>query len=279
MTSPECCNVRRLARNFTSKTPNHHPLLDPEFPNEDISLVPSALAPRGQLNWELPKKATANLHIMLKLSNNAEELLDEFHQTLPQIDEALNDWIEMKGASPTMIGEEQLRVRSFLEHPNVDEGHALKGKNDDYVFNMARNLDNPGRADVIYLTEGVEESDSVDNGHSSIADNIRGVDWLDFDGSYLHLQDVGDSIGPKTAVPEALHVSNADRTRRDSIPLNLRTTGWDCDQDLILTPTFYNPAASTDANNLRTQTGPFNRFWRQHAAPHERPGSLRYPSK
>lgn len=259
-------------------TPNHHPLLDPEFPEEDISLVPSALAPRGQLNWELPKKAKANLHIMLKLSNNADELLDEFHHTLPQIDEAINDWVEMKGASPTKIGEEQLRARSFLGHRNDKEGTVLKRSNDDYIFNMARNLDNPGRADVIYLTEGVEDSDSVDKGDNLIADNIRGMDWLDFDGSYLHLQEAKDPVEPKTAIPEALHIQKADGTRRNSIPLNLRVPGWESEQDHILTPTVYSPAVSTDAGELRTQTGPFNKFWCQHAAPHERPGSLRYPS-
>lgn len=259
-------------------TPNHHPLLDPEFPEEDISLVPSALAPRGQLNWELPKKARANLHIMLKLSNNADELLDEFYDTLPQIDEALNDWVEMKGASPTKIGEEQLRARTFLDHRNVNESTALKGSNDDYVFNMARNLDNPGRADVIYLTEGVEDSDSIDKGRNLIADNIRGVDWLDFDGSYVHLQDAKDPVEPKTAIPQALHIQKADEIKRNSIPLNVRASGWESDQHHILTPTVYSPAINSNAGDMRTQTGPFNKFWRQHAAPHERPGSLRYPS-
>lgn len=215
---------------------------------------------------------------MLKLSNNADELLDEFHHTLPQIDEALNDWVEMKGASPTKIGEEQLRARSSLGHRNVNEGTALKGSNDDYVFNMARNLDNPGRADVIYLTEGVEDSNSCNKGKQLDADNIRGVDWLDFDGSYVHLQDAKDPVESKTAIPRGLHIQKADETRRNSIPLNLRAFGWEFDQDHILTPTVYSPAINTDAGDLRTQTGPFNKFWRQHAAPHERPGSLRYPS-
>jgi len=212
---------------------------------------------------------------MLKLSNNADELLDEFHHTIPQIDEALSDWIEMKGASPTKIGEEQLRIRSFLDNHGIDGGTALKGSNDDYIFNMARNLDNPGRADVIYLTDAVEDSLSVEKGHDPVAETIRGVDWLDFDGSYVHLQDAHVPGEHKTVIPETLHVPKANGTRRSSTPLNLRTSGWECDQDMLLTPKVYSPVIKTDG---RKQTGPFEKFWREHAAPHERPGSLRHPS-
>lgn len=275
MASPDACNVRRLARSFTPTTPNYHPLLDPELPKEDVSLVPRDLAPRGQLNWELPQKAVANLHIMLKLNNKTDELLDEFHNTIPQIDEALNDWVEMKGASPTKIGEEQLRARSFLDYAQVDEANALRGSDDDYVFNMVRNLDKPGRGDVVYLTDAVKDSDLIGKGHSSIPENIRGMDWLDFDGSYIHLQDASDPVELKTVIPDRLQVPQADRIRQNGTPPNLRTTGWD--QDLILTPTIYSPAMTIDSSDYRTQTGPFEKFWRQHAAPHERPGSLRSP--
>lgn len=276
MASPESSNVRRLARTFTPTTPDHHPLLDPDFPEEDIPLVPSALAPRGQLNWELPKKAVANLHIMLKLSNNADELLEEFHHTIPQIDEALNDWVEMKGASPTKIGEEQLRARSFVGRHTANEGRASSGRNDDYVFNMAKNLDNPGRADVIYLTEGVQDSDSTDTGSRPIADNIRGVDWLDFDGSYVHLQDTKTLTEPRTFESGSTLICKSDGNEENSIPRKLQTSGWCSDRTCMLTPMTYRPDFSSIIDGSLRHTRPFDKFWLKHAAPHERPGSLKF---
>lgn len=275
MASPESYNVRRLARSFTPNTPNHHPLLDPDFPKEDISLVPTPLAPRGQLNWELPKKAVANLHIMLKISNNADELLEEFHQTIPQIDEALHDWVEMKGASLTKIGEEQLRARSFVERHTTNEVCASSGRNDDYVFNMAKNLDNPGRADVIYLTEGVQDLDPTDTGSRPIADNIRGVEWLDFDGSYVHLQDTKTLTEPSTFVSGPPLICKPDGMKKDSTPQRSRTSSWCSDQARMLTPTTYRPESGAKIGGS-LQHRPFDHFWLEHAAPNERPGSLKF---
>ena len=178
MPSPQAYSTRRLARSFTPATPNHHPLLDPEFPTEDIPLVPKDLAPRGQLNWDLPKKAKTNFHVMLKLSNKADELLNEFHEKIPRIDEVLNEWTEMQGASPTRTGHEQLGAQSLFQCGlgKSNEITRLGGNGDDCVFNMVRNLDTPGRADVIYFTDAVEESDRDIQKRDSVPPNLRSVE-------------------------------------------------------------------------------------------------------
>ena len=51
-------DARRKLVRFTSFTRFHHPRLDPEFPLEDINLVPRDLCPRGGLSWELPHSST-----------------------------------------------------------------------------------------------------------------------------------------------------------------------------------------------------------------------------
>ena len=90
---PNAANVRRLAKRFTRHIPKHHPFLDKNFPVEDAALVPSELAPRGRLNWELPGKAEGNCHIIAELTSWTNELLDEVHEKLSQ--HILSEWDEM----------------------------------------------------------------------------------------------------------------------------------------------------------------------------------------
>lgn len=254
MTSPEAQvhNIRRLARTFTPLTPRHHPLLDPEFPEEDLALLPQDLSPRGQLQWELPKKARTNLHIMLKLSNQTDELMEEFHEKIPLIDEVLHEWAEMRGASPTIKGLEQLRAQSSYRFDCSNDEEGLTRSNDDYIFNMVRNLETPGRADTIYLTDAMEDGAES----SDILPNVRGEDWPDFDGSYVH---------EPNAIPEALHISKSES--QDCVPSNLRTFEWESDQETYLTPKIYSPSTGSDVDATRRQTGPFENFWRHHGAP------------
>ena len=245
-------NTRRLARSFTPQTPKHHPLLDPELPEEDIPLVPQDLSPRGQLQWELPKKARTNLHVMLKLSNKTDELMDEFHDKIPYIDEVLHEWAEMRGASPTREGREQMRAQSM--HPETDDNYR-SGANDDYVFNMVRNLDSPGRADVIYLTDAVEDEGSDDRSISSIPANLRGGDWSP-------LSPLSPSKHSSCDLPEPLNVRK--RERSDSTPSNLQTSEWSSTQETVLTPTVYHPELDSESEE---SPKPFDEFWRDHQVP------------
>lgn len=256
-------NTRRLARSFTPQTPMHHPLLDPELPEEDVSLVPQDLCPRGHLKWELPKKARTNLHIMLKLSNKTDELMDEFHEKIPYIDEVLHEWAEMRGASPTREGREQMRAQS-LYHSDCWKNEEIHrtGNNDDYVFNMVRNLDSPGRADIIYLTDVVEDADSDTMTTSNIPSNIEGTDWLETDSPNVDMQAMVNSENVSCAYPEPLHVRKVKRS--DSTPSNLRISDWDSDQSTILTSTVYSPETEPDREE---SPKPFEEFWRDHEVP------------
>lgn len=89
-------NTRRVAREFL----------------EDAPLVPRDLAPHGRLNWELPKEARMNLQIILKFTEETDKLLDEFHARVPTIDEVIEEWCEMKGASPTKAGFAKIRAQA-----------------------------------------------------------------------------------------------------------------------------------------------------------------------
>ena len=267
MSAPEVQvhNTRRLARIFTPSTPRHHPLLDPNLPEENVSLVPSDLKPRGNLNWELPKNARTNLHIMLKLSNKADELLDEFYAKIPMIDEVLSEWAEMRGASPTIEGLEKLRAQ-ITSDVSVRNNEAIhQNGNDDYVFNMVRNLETPGRADVIYLTDAVEDDSENAQTSNGKLPNVRSTEWLDFDGSYVHVQDADDSADNACAMPEALNISKKEK--RNSVPPNLRISDWETDQEAYLTPSVYSAKAASDNEGALKQVGPFEEFWRTHEVP------------
>ena len=258
---PKACQTRRLARIFTPSTPRHHPLLDPDISDEDKALVPKDLSPRGQLNWQLPKKTRTNLHLMLRLTHEADKILDEFHEKLPVIDEILSEWSEMRGASPTIKGLEQLRANSgFPDRCRSEEGY--NGGHGDYIFNMVRNLSHPGRADIIYLTDAVEDT----NMDTSVPpSDIRGVDWLDFDGSHIHLQDVGGQRHSECAVPETSDEAHSEGMER--IPVNFQTSQWESEREAYLSPTIYSPSEESVPDRSPKTTGPFVDFWRHHEAP------------
>ena len=245
-------HTRRLARSFTPLTPKHHPLLDPDLPEEDVVLVPQDLCPRGQLNWELPKKARTNVHIMLKLSNKADELMEEFHEKLPLIDDVLNEWAEMRGASPTVKGLEQLRAQSSCQlDPFQGNNVSRHESHTDCLFNMVKNLETPGRSDVIYLTDAVEDTDLECKFTEGASTKIESVNWLD-QGEFLQ-------TGPPSAIPEALRISKAER--KDNIPSNLQAATSESDQEA------YCPSTGSCTDESTGQTGPFEQFWRHHETP------------
>lgn len=130
-------NARRLARKFTPQTPFHHPHLDPTLPPNDLQLVPAALFPGRKLNWELPRPAVTNLHVKLHLTNDHDELQKEFRDKIPQINEVLGLWGELKEASPTKTGEVQLRARTLIAK---DQDLTSTEKGEGNIFNLtARN--------------------------------------------------------------------------------------------------------------------------------------------
>jgi hypothetical protein len=264
--SADAHNTRRLARTFTPTVPNHHPFLDPDFPDEDEDLVPADLAPRGKLNWELPKEATKNLHIMLKLTNKADELLDEWREKILQIDEVINEWSEMKGASPTTLGSMQLEAQALFNDrckDTKDETDSAGNDSDAYIFNMA-NLDAPGRSDVIYLTDGVED-DKHDGKNSSIPEDLRTPEWLDFDGLQVSLDAVTQPEGIDSPEP-GCELGESSSFRRDCRLPNLRVTNWELDG--YLSPTVYTPKAASTAGGSDSQIRPFDEFFRSHEAPY-----------
>ncbi|KAK4691277.1 hypothetical protein P7C71_g5687, partial [Lecanoromycetidae sp. Uapishka_2] len=205
---------------------------------------------------------------MLKLSNKADELLDEWRNKIPQIDEVISEWSEMKGASPTTVGEMQLQAQAM----HNDSCLEAKGEGDlgatyseeAYVFNMAKNLDSPGRGDVIYLTDGIQ--DSIGR-KGSIPQNLRNIEWLNFDGSHIHVADavtqarpsrIASNLPEQDLDPERVGIPGIDRA-----PKNLRTTDWECDE--LLSPTVYSPTATPDAARSNSPIRrPFDDFWLSH---------------
>ena len=264
-------STRRLARSFPPDVPQH-PLLDPNFPKEDTPLVPKDLAPRGRLNWELPKGARMNLHIMLKLTEEKNKLIDEFHAKVPTIDEVIGEWCEMQGASPTRAGFAKLRAQvshKASSRAKADErGKQPDDDGDSYMLNMVKNLDSPGRSDLIYLTNAGQDKKDIFR-RSRIPDNLRAVDWSDFDGSYVHLADASHQTELRTANPELkskLTVSEPSM-RRKRTPSNLRTTEWSTSEpDAYLFPGIYSPKPYDEAGKAKP-LGPFEEFWRDHGGP------------
>ncbi|MCJ1273071.1 hypothetical protein MMC21_000860 [Puttea exsequens] len=254
-------NTRRLAKPFTARTPKHHPFLDPDFAQEDASLVPADLAPQGRLNWDLPRKTKANLYIMLKLSNEAEELLEEWHEKIPKIDDVLSEWAEMSGATPTTHGRMQLQAQARFRENLKNEGN-LVSEGSSCVFNMSRNVDSPGQADVIYLTDAVDEG---------IPENIRRTEWDElgkagFEGCNSLLLS-----NASTYIHQPREQGEASFGKGDSIPDNLRTVDWAAaatkSADLQLIPTVYTPKSSSIENRNRRigsheELGPTKNFGR-----------------
>ena len=247
--NPRKPSARRLARNFTPNTPFHHPHLDPSLNPEDLHQVPPALFPGRKLNWELPRLAVTNLHVVLKLTDDPNELLDDFHDKIPQIDEVLRLWGEKKGASPTTTSEAQVWTRI--------SGGENRGWTSAAQEDEDSNLDTPGRADVIHLTDAME--DSVEQAEdSSVPSNLRTIDWSDFDGSYVHLEDVE----PKVAALPTEQSSNLSEHSM-STPSNLRVTEWLADKQYTdLASEAHNPEPDSDRNP--SQIGPYETFWMNH---------------
>ena len=258
---PSACNIRRLARPFHDDIP-HHPFLDPGFQWQDAPLVPKDLAPGGRLNWELPRPAKTNLHIMLELKEETDEILEEYRSKLPFIDQAIEEWVEMRGASPTTTGEAKLRDLASLKRFRDVENQGEQPDASTYscVFSMARNLDSPGRADVIYLADAIEQKKDR---KSSIPENLRAVDWLDFDGSYLHVAEASHKAEAEMAIPEPVPILKIPKSgrRTSSRPPNLRISDWSESEPADFLPaSIYSP----EPESACKRHGPFQDFWRAH---------------
>ena len=261
------CNIRRLARPFHDDIP-HHPFLDPEFQWQDAPLVPSDLAPRGRLNWEIPRPAKTNLHIMLELKEETDEILEDYRSKLPLIDQALEEWVEMRGASPTTTGEAKLRDMASLQRFGdvEDQGEQRDSSTDSYIFSMARNLDSPGRGDVIYLADAFEQKKAKDR-KASVPENLRAVDWLDFDGSYLHVAEASHEVEAEMAIPESVPILKIPKSGRktNSRPPNFRISDWSESEPVDLLPTsIYSPEPESAGSQACKRRGPFQDFWRGH---------------
>ncbi|CAD6573558.1 MAG: hypothetical protein ASARMPRED_006198 [Alectoria sarmentosa] len=257
--NPNIPNARRLARRFTPHTQFYHPHLDPNLPKEDLPLVPAALFPGRKLNWKIPGPANTNLHIKLKLTNDPDELLREFHDKIPQIDESIALWSELKGASPTTTAEAQLQARTRVAE---DRGWTSTEEGEGSMFNLVSNLDTPGRADVIFLTDAMDDSwEHAED--SSAPSNLRTVEWLGSDDSYIHL---GDAEPNMAALPtEQGFDFDGHSTKRNSIPSNLRVTEWLDDEHSFDLPTeACNSEPGSDAGKGSGEAGPYETFWINH---------------
>lgn len=197
---------------------------------EDLHLVPSALF-RGNLNWELPQPAETNLHVVIKLTDDPNELLEDFYDKIPQIDEVLRLWGEKKGASPT----ENRGWTSTRE----DEGTTLK---------RSSNLDTPGRADTVYLTDAVEDAKDL-----NVPSNLKTIDWSDFDGPNVHSEDVEPMMA---VLPTEQSFNFGEHSMRNRTPSNLRVTEWLADKQ-------YAEAHNSEHGTPR-QSGPYETFWKNH---------------
>ena len=248
-------DARRLAGEFTPQTPFFHPHLDPNLKKEDLHLVPAPLFQGRTLNSKLPRLAVANLHVMLELTNDPDELRNEFHGKIPQIDDFLGLWGELKGATSTVAGEGQVRARPA---DLIREGEGT-------TLHLARNIDTPGQGSFVYLTDAVKDSehDAEDPG---IPSNLRTVEWLGFDGSYAHLEDVE----PKTAAIPAdddVDFGEPSMQRNSSNLPNLRVTEWLKDvEHTDISSQAYSSDPDSSAGNMSRETGPYETFWRGHTS-------------
>lgn len=256
--NPNIPNARRRARKFTRQTPFHHPHLDPTLPPNDLHLVPAALFPGRKLNWELPRSAVTNLHVKLQLTNDLDGLQKEFHDKIPQINDVLGLWGDLKGARATTTGEAQLRARTPFAK---DQALTSTEEGEGSIFNLVSKLDSPGRADVIYLTDAVQESGGPAE-DSSVPSNLRTIEWLNFDGSWVHLEDE-----PKMGAFPSEQGCDFDEQsmRRNSTPSNLRIREWlDDEQCPDFSSETYNSKPNSDSGKVSRQIGPYETFWINH---------------
>ena len=248
-------DARRLAEKFTPQTPFFHPHLDPSLKKEDLDLVPAPLFQGKTFNSRLPRPAVANLHVMLKLTNDPDELRDEFHGKIPQIDDFLGLWGELKGATSTVASEGQPRARTA---DLIQEGEGTS-------LHLARNVDTPGQGSFVFLTDAVKDNEH-DAEDSGVPSNLRTVEWLGFDGSYAHLEDVE----PKTAaIPADDDVDFGEPSMRlnSRNPSHLRVTEWLKDvEHADISSQAHGSDADSDAGNISRETGPYETFWREHTS-------------
>ena len=252
-------NAQRPARNFTPHTPFHNPHLDPNVPKENLHLVPPSLFAGRKLNRELPGPAATNLHVMLKLTDDPNELQKEFNDKVPQINDILGLWSEVKGASPTATGETQLQSRVPI---SKDCSWTSTEESKGTTFNLVSYLDSPGRADVIYLTDASEDSEEHAE-DTSTPPNLRKVEWLGFDGSYVHLEDAEPKMA---AAPTGQDIDFDERSiRRNSTPSNLRITEWlDDEQHTVFPNEAHCSESASDAGASPREIGPYEAFWINH---------------
>ena len=231
---------------------------------EDLHMVPPSLFAGRKLNRKLPGPAVTNLHVMLKLTNDPNELQREFHDKIPQINDILGLWSEVKGASPRATGEAQLRSRVPIDGEcsltSTERGRGT-------TFNLVSSLDTPGRADVIYLADASGDSGEQAE-DSSIPLNLRNMEWLGFDGSYVHLEDAEPKMA---AAPTEQDSGFYERSiRRNSTPSNLRITEWLADEQRTDFPNeayCSEPDCSgpgSDAGASSKEVGPYETFWTNH---------------
>ena len=223
---PDVLNPRRHAPKFTHQTPFHHPQMDFDVPEEDLDLIPAELSVGKKPNREPPRPAVAQVHLMLKIKNGHDDLQKEFQDKVPQISNVLGLWSKVKAASPTATGEAQIRARaSIAQYQTRTSNQEGQGT----IFNLVSHLDSTGQADIIYLTDAaVGSEEHADD--SGVPSNLRTVEWLGFDGSYVHVEDLKSQ---NTAIPtEACFEFDELNIRRNSNPSNLRTREWLNDEHL-----------------------------------------------
>lgn len=196
---------------------------------------------------------------MLKLTNDPDELVREFHDKIPQIDDVLGLWGELKEASQRTAGEAQLRARASVAEDQVQTSEE-EGKGT--IFNLVRDLDTPGRAEVVYLTSATEDM-REDAKDSNVPSNLRTIDWLNFDGSYVHLED----SEPKKATSPVEPDFDIDEysMRRNSSRSDMRPTEWLKDEqytDLLSEAT--NSMPDSEAAPSVRETGPYEAFWNKY---------------
>ena len=226
---PKPLNPRKRAPGFTHRNHFHQPHLDLYVPEEDLHLVPAELSMGKRLNCgppRPPRPPVAQLHVMITLTNDHDELQKEFHDKIPQINDVLELWSKVKAASPTTTGEAQLRARASVADRqtwiSAQEGQGPR-------FNLVSNLDTRERADIIYLSDAAEGSEEHAE-DSGVPSNLRTIEWLGFDGSYVHTEDVEPQ---NTTLPtEPCFEVGGLNIRRNSTPSNLRTTEWLNDEQL-----------------------------------------------
>ena len=223
------------ARTFTPHTPFHDPHLDANVPQENHHMVPQALFAGRKLNREIPKTATANLHVVLKLTNDPNELQKEFHDKMPQINDILGLWGEVKSREP--ISED-------------GDGTYTTEESKGTTFDLVSNLDTPGRSDIIYLADASEDGAECSE-DSGIPPNLRTTEWLGSNGSYVHLKD---------AEPE-LNFDTRSMSKNNT-PFNLRVAEWLDDEQCDAFPneaSSSQPVSNSEADSR--EAGPYETFW------------------